>query len=91
MIKIYEQTGGKNWRTKEHWGESEGEVCERWKGVVCDRLHMHVVSLFLHSNFLEGSSILSLVFLCSSFISGTLPQSISQLKKLGSISSQTRH
>jgi hypothetical protein len=53
-MQIYAETDGANWKLKEHWGEKEGEVCERWKGVVCDRMHMHVTSLVLHLNQLKG-------------------------------------
>ena len=53
-MEIFNQTGGRNWHKKIHWGNHSVAHC-LWYGITCDRTSRYVISIFLTNNNLIGT------------------------------------
>jgi len=92
LIRLYDATGGDQWKHRMRWGGAEGSECE-WYGIVCnpgDGDVRHVTQLLLNDNQLTGALPASLaelehlttLRLSSNALEGSLPESLWHLNQL---------
>eukprot|EP00300_Choanocystis_sp_HF-7_P011632 c17550_g1_i2.p1 GENE.c17550_g1_i2~~c17550_g1_i2.p1 ORF type:complete len:446 (+),score=58.33 c17550_g1_i2:1158-2495(+) len=90
LMALYDATGGKSWKQNSGWG-SDGWLCY-WVGIECSKRdgEMHVTSVQLPNNGLEGRlpaeleslKYLSVLDLSHNSLNGRIPEQLRQLTKL---------
>ena len=95
LIRLYDATGGNQWKYRMGWRGAAGTEC-RWYGIVCnpgDGEVRHVTQILLTDNRLTGSlpaslvelEHLSVLRLSRNALEGTLPESLWHLNQLRSL------
>lgn len=95
LIRLYDATGGNQWKHRMGWRGAAGTEC-RWYGIVCnpgDGAVRHVTQILLTDNRLTGSlpaslvelEHLSVLRLSRNALEGTLPESLWHLNQLRSL------